>query len=191
MALIVKYGTEIFEEARKKRIEDLTVYFALGHFGRRKPRTQMPIGLVRDVKAFFDSQEGAYEYGKKALFQVGSNEVIARACNSAYEKLNHGELLEGHSYIFYKDRLGDMPQELRIFVGCAAQLYGDISGIHLIKAHMTSGKVSLMRYDEWSQSQTYLVERIKVDLRFQEVTYFKYGQEYPPPLLENKQQFLI
>ena len=186
-----KYGSELFEEARAKRIEDLIVYFALSHFGRRKPRTHMPIGLQRDVKIFFGTQDEAYEKGRAALFEVGKNEVIARACNEAYVKLSHGEMIEGHSYIFHKDRLGDMPQALRIFVGCATQLFGDITDIHLIKAHMTSGKVSLMRYDNWSASKTYLIERVKVDLRYQELTYFKYGNEHRPSLLEGKESFLV
>ena len=40
---------------------------------------------------------------------------------------------------------------MRIYVGCATQLYGDLDSIHLIKAHITSGKVSLMGYDDWNK----------------------------------------
>ena len=38
---------------------------------------------------------------------------------------------------------------LRVYVGCATQLYGDVEGVDLIKIHMTSGKVSLMKYDDF------------------------------------------
>ncbi len=187
--LIAKYGDELLQEAGKRRKEDLLVYFALGLFGRRKPRAHMPSGLLRDVKEFFGSLDIAMELATQALFRVGRNEVIANACNEAYSRLQHGEMIEGHSYIFHKDRLGDMPTDLRIFIGCATQLYGDLSNIHLIKAHMTSGKVSLMRYDDWEKSEPLLTERIKIKLREQEVDYFEYGTKFESTRLTNRNLF--
>lgn len=188
-SLNYKYGPELIEEAQTKRREDLIVYFALSLFSKRKPRTQMPVSLIRDIKAFFGSAESAYTQARTALFQVGENEVIADACVTAHDKLNHGELVEDHSYIFHKDILGEMPPELRIFVGCATQLYGDISDIHLIKAHMTSGKVSLMRYDNWNKDVPMLLERIKIKLREQDIDFFEYGEKFAPAPLQNKKCF--
>ena len=181
---------DLFDEASSKRREDLLVYFALSLFSKRKPRTQLPVSLIRDIKAFFESPEKAYDEAKAALFQVGKNEVIANACVTAYQKLNHGELIEGHSYIFHKDLLGELPPELRIYIGCATQLYGDISDFHLIKAHMTSGKVSLMRYDVWDKEHPLLVERIKIKLRDQDIDFYEYGTTFEPPPLHNKDYFL-
>lgn len=181
-----KYGNELIEEAEIKRREDLIVYFALSLFGKQRPRTQMPVSLIRDIKAFFGSMESAYAEARTALFQVGQNEVIANACVTAHDKLNHGELIEGHSYIFHKDLLGEMPPELRIFVGCATQLYGDLSNIHLIKTHMTSGKVSLMRYDNWEKDTPLLTERIKIKLREQDIDFFEYGGVFEPTPLQDK-----
>jgi DNA phosphorothioation-associated putative methyltransferase len=188
-ALVSRYSGELLAEAMTKRKEDLMVYFALSLFGKRKPRTQMPVGLIRDIKSFFGSLEEAIGIATKELFQVGKNEVIESACELAFEKLQHGELIKGHSYIFHKDRLADMPSVLRIYIGCAAQLYGDLSNVQLIKAHMTSGKVSLMRYDDWNKSYPLLIERIKVNLRELEIDFFNYGDEYAPPPLENKDFF--
>lgn len=190
-SLTNKYGNELIEEAAIKRREDLIVYFALSLFGKRKPRTQMPMSLIRDIKAFFGSVESAYAEARTALFQVGENEVIANACATAYVQLNHGELIEGHSYIFHKDLLGDLPPALRIFVGCATQLYGDLSNIHLIKTHMTSGKVSLMRYDNWEKDTPLLTERIKIKLREQDIDFFKYGGVFEPTPLQNKTCFML
>lgn len=86
--------------------------------------------------------------------------------------LGVGEMNTGHSYIFHKKYLGDMPPELRVFVGCATQLYGDLDAIDLIKAHMTSGKVTLLRYDDWEKEEPLLLERIKIKLREQDVDFF-------------------
>ncbi|MDP2126634.1 MAG: DNA phosphorothioation-associated putative methyltransferase [Pseudohongiella sp.] len=179
----------LFDEARTKRREDLLVYFALSLFSKRKPRTQLPISLIRDIKAFFHSPDKAYDEARAALFQVGKNEVITNACVTAYQKLNHGELIEGHSYIFNKDLLGELPPELRIYIGCATQLYGDISDFHLIKAHMTSGKVSIMRYDDWNKEVPNLVERVKIKLREQDIDFFEYGAVFEPSPLPNRKCF--
>jgi DNA phosphorothioation-associated putative methyltransferase len=188
-ALIKHFGSELFDEAQKKRKDDLLVYFALGLFGKRKPQTKMPDSLKRDIKYFYSSYNDAIEQSRKALFAVGDPNLIEEACYKAYEQVKSGELTEGHSYIFRKEYLGDLPPELRIYIGCATQLYGDFENFHLIKAHMTSGKVSIMRYDDWSKEVPLLVERIKIKMRDQDVDFFDYGDKFEPPPLPNKNIF--
>lgn len=189
-ALINHFGNELCEEAQQKRKDDLLVYFALGLFGKRKPQTKMPDGLKRDIKYFYSSYNDAIEQSKEVLFSVGDPKLIEEVCNKAYEQIKSGELIEGHSYTFHKDYLGDLPPELRIYIGCAAQLYGDLENFHLVKAHMTSGKVSIMRYDDWSKEVPLLVERIKIKMREQDVDFFDYGGRFEPPPLPNKNSFL-
>ena len=189
-ALIEHFGAELFEEAQKKRKDDLLVYFALGLFGKRKPQTKMPDSLKRDIKYFYSSYSDAIEQSKEALFAVGNPELIEDACNNAYKQLKCGELTEGHSYTFRKEFLGELPPELRIYIGCATQLYGDLEKFHLVKAHMTSGKVSIMRYDDWSKEVPLLVERIKIKMRDQDVDFFDYGGRFEPPPLTNKHLFV-
>ena len=188
-ALITHFGNELFEEAQQKRKDDLLVYFALGLFEKRKPQTKMPDRLKRDIKYFYNSYNDAIEQSRKALFAVGNPELIEEACNKAYEQIRSGELTEGHSYTFRKEYLGELPPELRIYIGCATQLYGDLEKFHLVKAHMTSGKVSIMRYDDWNKDVPLLVERIKIKMRDQDVDFFDYGGRFEPPPLQNKYQF--
>ena len=184
-ALINHFGGELFEEAQQKRKDDLLVYFALGLFGKRKPQTKMPDSLKKDIKYFYSSYSDAIEQSREVLFSVGDPSLIERVCNKAYEQIKTGEMTEGHSYTFHKNHLGDLPPELRIYIGCATQLYGDLDNIHLIKAHMTSGKVSLMRYDDWEKDTPLLVERIKIKMREQDVDFFDYGGRFElPPLLK-------
>ena len=188
--LISHFGDRLFKEAQKKRKEDLLVYFALGLFEKRKPKTQMPESLKRDIKAFYNSYNDALEEAKVALFAVGDPELIEKACNKAHDILQCGEMLEGHSYIFHKDYLGDIPPELRIYIGCATQLYGDLEEIQLVKAHMTSGKVSLMGYKDWESDTPLLVERIKIKMREQDVDFFDYTGKFTPQPLPNKLEFI-
>ncbi|MEP6389213.1 MAG: DNA phosphorothioation-associated putative methyltransferase [Halioglobus sp.] len=188
--MISHIGDKLFYEAQQKRKEDMLVYFALGLFDKRKPKTQMPDSLKRDIKAFYASYNDALEVARDALFSVGDPELIEKVCNEAYENLQCGEMVKGHSYIFHKDYLGDIPAELRIYIGCATQLYGDLEEIQLIKAHMTSAKVTLLGYKNWESDTPLLVERIKIKLREQDIDFFDYTEDFNPQPLMNKNVYL-
>jgi DNA phosphorothioation-associated putative methyltransferase len=183
-ALREHYGTQIFDYAKKARIGDLLVYFALGLFEKRKPYKRMPEGLQRDVKAFFGSYVQALQQAKDLLFSVGDADNITRACYSAHELLGCGDLVEGHSLTIHSSCLNSLPPALRVYVGCATQLYGDVAGVDLIKIHMRSGKVSLMKYDDFENKPIpELIERVKIKLREQDIDFFDYTGEYlPQPL---------
>jgi DNA phosphorothioation-associated putative methyltransferase len=189
-ALIEQRGEEIYLEAQQLRINDLLVYFALEQFERRKPYSHMPEGLKRDIKLFFNYYKNAVEKAIKLLFSVGNPAIIERAAKEAYKKYPIGEYNEGHSWVIPKQLLNDLPPELRIYVGCACQIYGDIDDMDLIKIHFRSGKVSLMRYDDWSKNEPLLLERIKIKLREADIDFFEYGGEYLPTPLTNKYMFV-
>ena len=185
-ALIVHFGEDLFKEAKEKRKEDLLVYFALSQFEKRKVQSKMPDSLKRDIKAFFNSYHSAIDEARELLFSVGNPVTIQAACDKAYEKIGCGEMVDGHSFIFHKNYLGEIPPELRVYIGCATQLYGDTEDIHLIKAHIRSGKVSLMRYEKWETDTPMLIERIKIKLRELDVDFFDYVGDFKPIPLINK-----
>lgn len=84
-----------------------------------------------------------------------------------------------------------LPPLLRIYVGCAALLYGDYRHADLVKIHIGSGKVSLMRYDDFvGQPLPRLVERVKIKLRDLDIDYFAYGEAYAPPFLFHKSRYI-
>jgi len=189
-ALINIYGNELYLESQQKRKEDLLTYFALSLFDKRKPQSKMPESLKRDIKVFFSNITSAIDKSKELLFSVGRPEVINQACVDTYKRLQTGYLEDNHSYTFHIDDLGNIPAILRVYIGCATQLYGDIENIHLIKAHIRSGKVSLMRYDNWEKKAPLLLERIKIKLRDLDVDFYDYGDFYIPPPLNNKDIFI-
>ena len=84
-----------------------------------------------------------------------------------------------------------LPPLLRVYVGCAAVLYGDYRNADLVKIHIGSGKVSLMRYDDFEgKALPRMVERVKIKLREQDIDYFAYGEEYEPPFLYRKSRYI-
>ncbi len=183
--------TSDLEIARNLRTEDLLVYFALSLFSKRKPYTQMSEGMKRDIKAFFGTYQNAIENAKDALFSVSNVQLINGLCEQAAKELPACKLNPQHSLIFHERFLTLLPPELRIYVGCAAQLVGELEEIDLIKIHISSGKVSFMVYEEFDQSPLpRLIERIKVRMRDQDVDFFDYVEPYKPPLLYWKSNFI-
>jgi len=188
-ALLKHFGEDVFIESKEKRREDLIVYFALSLFEKRKPQSKMPENLKRDIKAFFSSYQQALEEARETLFSVGNPLTISETCNDAYKSLGCGYMEDSHSFTFHKTFLGDLPPVIRIYIGCATQLYGDIDNFQLIKVHIRSGKVSIMRYDDWGKDEPLLLERIKIKLRELDIDFFEYNGKYLPTPLTNKCSF--
>ena len=190
-ALKDHYGENIYREAESARRGDLLVYFALGLFGQRKPYRHMPEGLKRDIKAFFNTYASALEEARELLFSVANPNNIESASLAALKTLKCGELIEGHSLVLHRSLIPHLPPILRVYIGCATQLYGDIDNIDLIKIHFRSGKLSMMRYDDFEGKPIpELIERIKVRMRDQDIDFFDYNGEYEPQPLYLKSKYI-
>jgi DNA phosphorothioation-associated putative methyltransferase len=215
-------GTEIdrlLAAADGARQDDLTVYFALDQFARRKPYQHLEPGLKRDIKAFFGDYAGARAAGLALLMQIADTDAVEQACREAAE---HGlgwlEMVaadaddaqadagEGGGDAGWKAggpaavslqldaRLVErLPPLLRVYVGAAAAAYGDYRHADLIKIHIGSGKLTLMRFDDFDgKPLPRMRERVKIKLREQDVDYFAYGPgtDYAPPFLYRKSRFI-
>ena len=185
------FSLEEFEAAAIGRQEDLLVYFALAHFGKRQPYSQLPDRLQRDVQFFFGSITKARNAGKRALFATGDSARLEEAAAFCHEELGIGVLNDDHDLTFHQSVLGDCLPLIRIYVGCALQLFGDAGSVDLIKVHLQSGKATFLVYDDFEGTTTpKLIERIKVDLPRLRVDFFDYVGEYEPqPLDEDRAGF--
>jgi DNA phosphorothioation-associated putative methyltransferase len=77
-------------------------------------------------------------------------------------------------------------------VSCAARFYGEVENADLVKIHVDSGKVTLLLYDDFeSKPIPLLLERVKVDLRHQDIQFFEYGSSSDPQPLYIKSRFLV
>jgi DNA phosphorothioation-associated putative methyltransferase len=178
------------EAARRARIDDLLVYLALQQFQRRKPYHHLEAGLQRDLKAFFGSYANAQESARRSLFQIADIAALESACREAAER-GLGWLEEGQSLQLHTSLVPQLPVLLRIYIGCATVLCGDVSTADLVKIHIRSGKVTLLRFDDFTESPLpRLVQRVKVKLREQDIDVFDYGADYPPPLLYRKSRYV-
>lgn len=128
------HDEELFEHARKRKIEDLITYFALQAFSKRKPYKHLEAGLQKDIKAFFGDYENAVITAKSILFKISDTALISDACQKATEQ-GLGHLDEGEALHLHTRFVNELPALLRIYIGCATMLYGDIEQTDLIKIH--------------------------------------------------------
>ncbi|MGF1694779.1 DNA phosphorothioation-associated putative methyltransferase [Vibrio lamellibrachiae] len=185
------YSTQEFEQAEKNRKEDLLLYFTMGLFEKRKPYTQQPEALKRDIKALFGEYNTALNLATDLLFAIADTELILQQCQKANQQLDASLMNEGHSLVFHKDYIDDLPLLLRVYVGSGLQMYGELDEeIDLIKIHITSGKLTLTAYDDFEKSVPFLVERIKIKMADQDIDFFDYVNEARRPPLLNKHLYM-
>jgi DNA phosphorothioation-associated putative methyltransferase len=176
----------ILEQARLSRLDDLRIYFAECQFRQCPTYRHLEAGLQRDIKVFFGDYRLAMEEGKALLYAAGRREAIAEACSKAAEQ-GLGWLEEGESLQLHTRLIPQLPPVLRVYVNCGLKLYGDPENADLIKIHIRSGKLTLMRFDDFlGHPLPRLLQRIKLKLREQDFDVFDYGggTVNPPPLGE-------
>jgi DNA phosphorothioation-associated putative methyltransferase len=179
-------------EARDARIEDLTIYYALNQFSQRQKYRELPSEQQRDIKVFFGTHARAENAGREVLFSLRDKTQVRAACQAASES-GIGHLFGDHSLQLHAELIDQLPAILRIFIGCAEQLYGSIGvmSADLIKIHMQSSKLTLLRYDDFANSPLPpLVERIKIDLSRTVVQHFDYETPQSRPVLISKTRYL-
>ena len=183
-----KYGSELIEERRARRTEDLRVYLAEEEFKKRRtPANKLSPGLRRDIKAFFPSYSEACDEARELLFAAGDSMEL----EIAVESLNFGyyDEDEGH-FLFHRSLLDDLPAILRAYVGCGGLLYGDLSYIDVFKIHITSGKLTLQTYRGFERlNLPEMQSRIKIDLRRLFIRVFE-AEENRTQLLYFKERLL-
>lgn len=184
------HGTETLKFALESRREDLTVYFAMRRFDQQRIYRHLPESLKRDVKAFFTSYPLAQTAGERLLFSAGNPALIRQMCQQAATD-GYGYLDAEGSLTFHTSQVVSLPPILRVYIGCATQVFGDVTSADLLKIHAESGKLSLMKYDDFEGlALPRLLERIKISLINQSFEYYKYGEAYKPAYLYLKSRFL-
>ena len=202
--LIVTFGTvgrairffldetdsELLERATQNRINDLLVYFALYIFSQRKAYKNLDFNFQIDVKVFFGNYSQAIEKGRELLFKIADAQAIESACKIASQQ-GLGYYDEKNALHLPTQLVERLPPLLRVYIGCAAMLYGDIVSADMIKIHIGSGKLTLLRYDDFYGSPLpMLVERVKIKFRSLDFDFFSYGAEHEPTYLYLKSRYL-
>ena len=183
-------GEDDLQVAAEARRADLLVYLALNLFARRRSFYGLSDRLQRDVKWFFGSYAEATAGAKRLLFSIADTRAIHAECvRAAGDGL--GWLDGQHSLQLDSRLINDLPPILRVYVGCAAILYGDPEEADLVKIHIQSGKLTLLLYDDYLGEPTpKLIERVKINLRRRTLRFYEYGGRWPSAPLLLKSRFM-
>jgi DNA phosphorothioation-associated putative methyltransferase len=185
-----QFSRDNLERAGAEREADLKVWGALEQFQRRKPYRHLEPQLQADIKYFFGDYSRYKTSAQSLLFEIGNQVIIDEACKFAAQN-GYGYLDHGHSLQLHSSLLERLPPVLRVYVGCATVLCGDIAEFDLIKIHIRSGKVTLMKFDNFGGLVLpKMTQRIKVKLRDQNLDIFDYGESFPSPLLYHKSRYI-
>ena len=178
---------ETWEAIKQRRREDMLVYLALSRFGKRPVLSQLPLGLQRDVKAFFGAYSKACADADAFLFKAGNAAAIDEAC----KRSTIGKLLPDDLYV-HRSALDSLEPILRIYEGCGRAYLGDVEGANIIKIHRRSGKLSYLVYPEFeTDPHPALLRCVKLNLRTRQIECYEYGQSANPPILHRKESFLL
>ena len=181
---------QLMQTAANARADEIRAFFAMQAFGRRRPLRDLEPRLRRDIKVFFGSLSVAETEGRRLLHQCADVELIKTACERA-AAMGLGWLEADHSLQLHTSLVSRLDPVLRVYVGCATALYGDVLSADLVKIHIQSGKITLMRFDDFvGNPLPRLLERVKVKLREQDLDIFEYGGQYTPPFLYFKSRFI-
>ena len=145
-------------------------------FSNRQPYRQLQKSLQIDIKEFFSGHANALIEAKNLLFSVGDTSAIQEACEQFADQ-DYGYIFSDDQMILHPSVLDLLPPILRCYIGCAGVLYGDIATADLIKVHIGSGKLTLQNYDDFSKALPILTQRVKIDMRMQNVRLFNYHEE--------------
>jgi DNA phosphorothioation-associated putative methyltransferase len=181
-----RFGEDTLRKASELRRNDLLVYMALSNFQKPVPFKHLPESLKADVKIFLGGYKKGLEETLSLLFAAGKPETITRLC----DETSSGYLTRKALFV-HRSLLPLLHPILRIYVGCAELLAGDLRQIDIIKLHKASGKVSLLRYDDFENKPLpELVERIKVNLRQQSVDVFDHRSSERQEVLYFKERYV-
>lgn len=185
---IDRFGEPTFNAARKRRKEDLLVFIAAAQLRRKIPFNQLSLRLQRDLRAFFGSYANAEEKARELMFAAGDEDELEIAVGQL--DFGHLDPREGH-FTVHRSLLDELPAILRVYVECAARLYGNPRECDLIKIHLHSRKLTFHYYRDFEKEPLpELLTRIKIDLKrlFVSVIDHTTGPEHQ--LLFFKERFL-
>lgn len=180
-------GEEDWQGIGLARTEDLIVYLALARFGKRQPLSKLPVGLQRDIRAFFGSYKRGCELADALLFSAGDEEAIDEACCQS----EVGYLME-NGLIVHKTAVSSLVPLLRVYEGCARAYLGDIEDTNIVKIHRFSGKVSYLSYPDFEKSPHPTLQRtVKLSLRNLSLHCYDFLEAENPPVLHYKDKMIL
>ncbi|MBD2576150.1 DNA phosphorothioation-associated putative methyltransferase [Oscillatoria sp. FACHB-1406] len=170
----------------EKRRQDLKVYLALSHFGKRPKASELSPPVKEDFKALFGSYKQACLLADLMLFSLGDLQNITDICRTSPvgKKLTK-------SFTVHFSALETLDPLLRLYEGCASRTFGRLESVTLVRFHLDRPQISYLFYPDFDRDpHPALTTSMHVALQDLQVFYQEYDEDNPP-LLHEKDLFVL
>src|SRR5438552_2864432 len=89
-------------------------------------RLELTEELRRDIRTFFGSYQNAQAEARQLLFSAGNRDLVRQLCREAADA-RLGWLEKDRALYLHTSLVERLPAVLRVYVGCASYLYGDVT----------------------------------------------------------------
>lgn len=168
-----------------KRRNDLLVYLALSHFGKRPKFKDLSPTIRTDIKALFGNYQQACSAADLMLMSLGRTELIEERCRQSEIGQQRPNSLWVH--VSAIDQLNPL---LRLYEGCASRTIGRPEEATVVKFHVQKPQITYLFYPGFDKEpHPALHTSMAIGLRDLHVRYRDYDQDNPP-LLHQKDQLV-
>jgi hypothetical protein len=167
--------------------QNFLVYNALAAFAGRPAFKQLPEDLQYDAKDLFGSYKAACQAANDVLYSIADVPSLDNACRQA----PFGKLTPEALYV-HVDAVRRLQPLLRVYVGAAETLTGNVDDATIVKLHRRKPQVSFLIYPTFDQEphpalHGSLVARLP-QLR---VSYKDFSNSDNQPILHRKETFVL
>ncbi|WP_416670436.1 DNA phosphorothioation-associated putative methyltransferase [Egbenema bharatensis] len=171
-----------WDEISDRRRQDLLVYLALSHFGRRPKLRDLTPVVQNDIKSLFGGYQQACAAADLMLMSLGNLEVVEERCKSSAIGQKRPNSLWVHV-----SAIEALHPLLRLYEGCASRTIGRPQEANVVKFHFRKPKISYLFYPNFdTDPHPALYTSMEIDLRDLHVHYRDYDPNDNPPLLHQK-----
>ncbi|OUC12868.1 MAG: DNA phosphorothioation-associated methyltransferase [Alkalinema sp. CACIAM 70d] len=165
-----------------RRRQDLLVYLALSHFGRRPKLRDLTPVVQNDIKSLFGGYQQACAAADLMLMTLGNLEVVEERCKSS----TIGKKLANSLWV-HVSAIEALDPLLRLYEGCASRTIGRPEEANVIKFHCRKPKITYLVYPDFdADPHPALYTSMQIDLRDLHVHYRDHDPNENPPVLHQK-----
>ena len=165
---------------------ELLAFLALAQFDQVDRMNKLSPTLQRDVRAHYGSFKSAHSKATTLLFASGNPQAVDLACRAS----RVGKLTPTALYL-HRSAINELPALLRVVLGCAQRLVGEIPEANVIKIFRSEPKISFLEYPEFdSNPHPWLNRSWHLDIQQQRLHTVTFGYRANRPILHRLHEFV-
>lgn len=165
-----------------RRRQDLLVYLALSHFGRRPKLRDLSPVVQTDIRSLFGGYQQACAAADLMLMSLGNLERVEERCKSSAIGQKRP-----HSLWVHMTAVEALDPLLRLYEGCASRTIGRPQEANVVKFHFRKPRITYLSYPDFdTDPHPALHTSMQIDLRDLHVHYRDFDPNDNPPLLHQK-----